>query len=142
MNQKVKIRLRTYMVTEEPSGETDEAFYTAKYLQFKDHSLLTYEENAEQMKIRTILNIHNQGWAQLQRRGPEQSYSILFRPEETTDVTMHTMYGDLPMQVRTDSVSWTREAEGLQLTVFYEMFSQGESVGEHVMQLTVMELQE
>ncbi|PLT35903.1 DUF1934 domain-containing protein [Bacillus sp. V5-8f] len=136
--QKVKVMLRT---TIRNDGETESYELTTFGTKFsKGNALyLQYTEEDENGKTQTTVKYKDP--EALIMRGGAVKMRQVFNPGETLNGHYESMYGSMPIQTKTESIShvWTEEKREGMFVFRYELFMQGDLLGQYEMAIAYKE---
>lgn len=100
-----------------------------------DSHYLRYTEHQGKQEALVVMKLNEQE-THLRRKGPRSSHFV-FNPQQVTDTTYSTEYGDIPMRVTTDMLEAVVDtiARSGHLMVDYHLHAAGQEVGSYQLRL-------
>ncbi|MGN0758905.1 MAG: DUF1934 domain-containing protein [Candidatus Ventricola sp.] len=126
MSERKKARLRIVSEMTDPEGAKETIRNARTGTLGEDGDALVFEYDDEQSGERAhILLTALPGEARMERRGMTRAM-LRFVPGERTGGAYMTLYGEIPVQIDTQSVCLTRAATGGELELCYDVYAGGD----------------
>ena len=126
MSERKKVRLRIVSEMADPEGARETIRNARTGTLGEDGGALVLEYDDEQSGERAhILLTALPGEARMERRGMTRA-TLRFVPGECTCGAYMTLYGEIPVQIDTQSVRLTRAATGGELELRYDVYASGD----------------
>ena len=126
MPETKKARLRIVSEMTDPAGErqTIRNARTGTLSATQEQVVLEYDDEQSGERAHIVLTA-DAGQARMERRGMTRAM-LRFVPGERTGGAYMTLYGEIPVQIDTQSVRLTRAAAGGELELRYDVYAGGD----------------
>ena len=136
MSEKKKARLRVVSIMRDPDGDRNEIknAHVGTCLYEADKVILEYDDVQDGEKAHIELTAAP-GRAQMVRKGMT-SAKLVFLPGQRTSSAYVTMYGEIPVMVDTRQVLLTRQENGGDLLLGYDVYVGGDMTARTELRVT------